>query len=37
MKTEEIKEAAGKYAEEHSFMVPYDGSNDFYDDKDCLP
>ncbi len=31
MKDEEMAE---EYAEEHSFRVPYDGSNKFYDDTD---
>jgi hypothetical protein len=31
---EEIEKAAGEYADKHSFRVPYDGSNNFYDDKD---
>lgn len=25
---------AEEYAEKHAFRVPYDGSNNFYDDKD---
>ena len=30
----DLEEAAGKYAEEHGFRVPYDGSDNFYDDVD---
>lgn len=29
-----IKEAADCYAEEHGFRVPYDGTNNFYDEVD---
>lgn len=29
-----MEDAAGEYAEKHSFRVPYDGSNKFYDDND---
>lgn len=28
------EEKAEKYAEKHAFRVPYDGSNNFYDEKD---
>ena len=31
---EDLEEAADKYAENHGFRVPYDGSNKFYDDVD---
>ena len=31
---EGLEEAAEKYAEKHGFRVPYDGSNNFYDDVD---
>ncbi len=31
---EGLEEAAKKYAEKHGFRVPYDGSNNFYDDVD---
>ena len=30
----DLEEAAGEYAEEHGFRVPYDGSDNFYDDVD---
>src|SRR6478609_8040670 len=35
--SDKIKDAAGKYADKRSFVLPYDGSNKFYDDKihDC--
>ena len=29
-----LEEAAEKYADEHGFRVPYDGSNNFYDQTD---
>lgn len=29
-----LEEAAMEYAEKHGFRVPYDGSNNFYDDVD---
>lgn len=29
-----IKEKAEEYSEEHGFRVPYDGSNNFYDEVD---
>lgn len=29
-----LEEAAEEYAEKHGFRVPYDGSNNFYDDVD---
>lgn len=32
--SEDLEEAADKYAENHGFRVPYDGSNKFYDDVD---
>ena len=32
--TEEEKQKAEQFAEEHAFRVPYDGSNNFYDDTD---
>ena len=32
--TEELKQKAEQFAEKHSFRVPYDGSNKFYDDTD---
>ena len=31
---EGLEEAAMEYAEKHGFRVPYDGSNNFYDDVD---
>lgn len=31
---EELEEAAEKYADKHGFRVPYDGSNNYYDDVD---
>lgn len=31
---EEIKNEADVYAEKHGFRVPYDGSNNFYDEVD---
>ena len=31
---EGLEEAAKEYAEKHGFRVPYDGSNNFYDDVD---
>jgi len=31
---EQIKNEADIYAEKHGFRVPYDGSNDFYDEID---
>lgn len=31
---DELEEAAKEYAEKHGFRVPYDGSNNFYDDVD---
>ncbi|MDR3133000.1 MAG: hypothetical protein LBU42_03130 [Prevotellaceae bacterium] len=31
---ETIKEAAEKYAEEHAFRVPYNGTSNFYDETD---
>lgn len=30
----ELEKEADKYADEHAFRVPYDGSNNFYDDVD---
>jgi hypothetical protein len=33
-KSDDLEEAADKYAENHGFRVPYDGSNKFYDDVD---
>lgn len=32
--SEDLEEAAGKYADKHGFRVPYDGSNNYYDDVD---
>lgn len=32
--SDDLEEAADKYAENHGFRVPYDGSNKFYDDVD---
>lgn len=29
-----MEEAADNYAEKHGFRVPYDGSNNFYDETD---
>ena len=29
-----LEKAAEKYADKHGFRVPYDGSNNFYDDVD---
>lgn len=29
-----LDEAADRYADEHAFRVPYNGSNKFYDDND---
>ena len=29
-----IKEKANEYTDEHGFRVPYDGSNNFYDETD---
>ena len=29
-----MEEAAEKYADKHGFRVPYDGSNNYYDDVD---
>lgn len=29
-----IEEMANKYADNHGFRVPYDGSDNFYDDVD---
>ena len=34
MTNEQIEKKADMYAERHAFRVPYDGSNNFYDDKD---
>lgn len=34
MTNEELLNEAEDYAERHSFRIPYDGSNKFYDDKD---
>ena len=34
MNDEELNKAAEKYAENHGFRVPYDGSDNFYDDID---
>ena len=30
----DLEETAGEYAEKHGFRVPYDGSDNFYDDVD---
>lgn len=30
----ELEQAAAEYADKHGFRVPYDGSNNFYDDVD---
>ena len=30
----DLEEVAGEYAEEHGFRIPYDGSDNFYDDVD---
>lgn len=32
--SEDLKEAAEEYADKHGFRVPYDGSNNYYDDVD---
>ena len=32
--SEDLEKAADTYAEHHGFRVPYDGSNNFYDDVD---
>lgn len=32
--SEDLEEAAEKYADKHGFRVPYDGSNNYYDDVD---
>ena len=34
MTKEELEKEANDYADKHSFRVPYDGSNKFYDDVD---
>lgn len=34
IRKEEIKNEAGIYAEKHGFRVPFDGSNNFYDEVD---
>lgn len=31
---EDLEKAAEEYADKHGFRVPYDGSNNFYDDVD---
>ena len=31
---EDLENAANNYADNHGFRVPYDGSNNFYDDED---
>ena len=32
--SDDLEEAAEKYADKHGFRVPYDGSNNYYDDVD---
>ena len=32
--SEDLEEAAKEYADKHGFRVPYDGSNNYYDDVD---
>ena len=32
--SEDLEEAANEYADKHGFRVPYDGSNNYYDDVD---
>ena len=32
--SEDLEEAADEYADKHGFRVPYDGSNNYYDDVD---
>lgn len=32
--SKDLEEAAEKYADKHGFRVPYDGSNNYYDDVD---
>ena len=32
--SKEVEEAAEEYADKHGFRVPYDGSNNYYDDVD---
>lgn len=32
--SEELEKAAQEYADKHGFRVPYDGSNNYYDDVD---
>ena len=32
--SEDLEEAAEEYADKHGFRVPYDGSNNYYDDVD---
>ena len=32
--SEDLEEAAEEYADKHGFRVPYDGSDNFYDDVD---
>ena len=34
MTKEELEKEAEEYADKHAFRVPYDGSNNFYDDVD---
>ena len=34
MNQEDLEEAAEEYADKHGFRVPYDGSNNYYDDVD---
>ena len=34
MSARTLKERAAEYAEKHSFRVPYDGTKNFYDEKD---
>ena len=31
---QKVEKLAGDYADHHSFRVPYDGTKNFYDDKD---
>lgn len=33
-KKADLEEAAEEYADKHGFRVPYDGSNNYYDDVD---
>lgn len=32
--SDDLEEAADEYADKHGFRVPYDGSNNYYDDVD---